>query len=119
MKRFCLALLLAVSLLVSGSKSPAQNDARVRETARKIHFSSIVLDTHINTTPRQHAGRNERRDVLTSSYRSPPAEGLLRIRSEEDSRRKHLATPVRGRAGVSAASSCEVISRPSHETNSE
>ncbi len=52
MKRFCLALLLCGLLLIQGSPSPAQNGDRVRESARKIHFSSIVLDTHIDTTPR-------------------------------------------------------------------
>ena len=52
MKRFCFALLFGGFLLVSGSPSPAQNEDRVQASARKIHFSSIVLDTHIDTTPR-------------------------------------------------------------------
>jgi membrane dipeptidase len=52
MKRCCLALLFGGILLVPGSPSPAQNADRVQENARKIHFSSIVLDTHIDTTPR-------------------------------------------------------------------
>ena len=52
MKRFCLALLFCSLLLVPDSPSAAQNGDRVQESARRIHFSSIVIDTHIDTTPR-------------------------------------------------------------------
>ncbi|HEV8482794.1 MAG TPA: dipeptidase [Blastocatellia bacterium] len=52
MKCFCLALLFCSLLLVPDSPSAAQNGDRVQESARRIHFSSIVIDTHIDTTPR-------------------------------------------------------------------
>jgi membrane dipeptidase len=52
MKRFCLALLFGGFVLVEGSPYAAQNVDRLQASARKIHFSSIVIDTHIDTTPR-------------------------------------------------------------------
>jgi len=49
-KRLSVALLSA--LLLSGSITLAQKSDPVSEKARKIHFSSIVIDTHIDTTPK-------------------------------------------------------------------
>src|SRR5689334_13818017 len=53
MKSVRLALLCAVILLSALSASSiqlAQEDA-IAQKARKIHFSSVVLDTHIDVTP--------------------------------------------------------------------
>ena len=52
MKHRALALLFGGFLLIQGLPSEAQNVDRVQASARKIHFSSIVIDTHIDTTPR-------------------------------------------------------------------
>jgi membrane dipeptidase len=51
MKRFC-AILLFSLLLLSTSPVSAQQKDPIAEKARKIHFSSIILDTHIDTTPK-------------------------------------------------------------------
>jgi membrane dipeptidase len=51
-KRLCAALIVSASLLLSGSISLAQKNDPISERARKIHFSSIVIDTHIDTTPK-------------------------------------------------------------------
>lgn len=51
MKRFSLVFFLCGSLLAPASPSSAQNGDSLALRARKIHFSSIVLDTHIDTTP--------------------------------------------------------------------
>ena len=46
-------LLLQLSLLLSCCTSLlAQKPDNLAERARKIHFSSIVLDTHIDVTPK-------------------------------------------------------------------
>ena len=47
------AIFTTVALLfLSASSLPAQQPDAVSERARKIHFSSIVLDTHIDVTPK-------------------------------------------------------------------
>ena len=47
-----LCLLLSVVALVSATSIQlAQQDDAIAQTARKIHFSSLVLDTHIDVTP--------------------------------------------------------------------
>lgn len=51
MKPIRIALLSALILLSINSVQLAQEDA-IAQKARKIHFSSIVLDTHIDVTPR-------------------------------------------------------------------
>src|ERR1041385_4732123 len=54
MKRWSLAL-LTLSLLLLGSSLLAQQSSaplNISERARKVHFSSIVLDTHVDVTPR-------------------------------------------------------------------
>ena len=52
MKRLCTVAIVFLVLSQVGSSSLAQKGDAVAERARKIHFSSIVLDTHIDTTPR-------------------------------------------------------------------
>ena len=55
MKRSCVIASIGVvtSLLIPmASLSKAMKDDTVGEQARKIHFSSIVLDTHIDVTPK-------------------------------------------------------------------
>ncbi|HET9530391.1 MAG TPA: dipeptidase [Blastocatellia bacterium] len=52
MKRLCTALIACLVLSGLGASSHAQKGDQLAERARKIHFSSIVLDTHIDTTPR-------------------------------------------------------------------
>ncbi len=55
MKRWSLALLIFSLLLLLGSSLLAQQGAaplNISERARKLHFSSIVLDTHVDVTPR-------------------------------------------------------------------
>jgi membrane dipeptidase len=52
MKRLCTVAIVFLALPQIGSSSLAQKADPVAERARKIHFSSIVLDTHIDTTPR-------------------------------------------------------------------
>lgn len=51
MKRLFVVLVLIVSLTSSAPLSAQQKNA-LSEKARKIHFSSIVLDTHIDVTPK-------------------------------------------------------------------
>src|SRR5262245_26096910 len=51
MKRFVMLLALLSFVTALDSAKPQQSEA-VSERARKIHFSSIVLDTHIDTTPK-------------------------------------------------------------------
>jgi membrane dipeptidase len=51
MKRLCMVLLACCLLLLGGSPLSAQKEDAA-ERARKIHFSSIVLDTHIDVTPK-------------------------------------------------------------------
>jgi membrane dipeptidase len=51
MRRTVLALLLSGMLTAGSQLSSAQNGDPLADRARKIHFSSIVLDTHIDTTP--------------------------------------------------------------------
>src|SRR5829696_2940416 len=51
MKRLYATLLFAL-LLLQGLAATAQQKDGIAEKARKIHFSSIVLDTHIDTTPK-------------------------------------------------------------------
>jgi len=51
MKRFVMLVALLSFVPALDSAKPQQSDA-VSERARKIHFSSIVLDTHIDTTPK-------------------------------------------------------------------
>ncbi|MCI0490727.1 MAG: dipeptidase [Blastocatellia bacterium] len=50
MKRLC--AIVCLLLLLGSPFSLAQSGDRVQERARKLHFSSIVLDTHIDTTPK-------------------------------------------------------------------
>jgi membrane dipeptidase len=55
MKRSCVMASIGVvtSLLIPmASLSKAMKDDTVSEQARKVHFSSIVLDTHIDVTPK-------------------------------------------------------------------
>jgi membrane dipeptidase len=53
MKRLLRAsLITGLLLLLCGSSLLAQRGDAVAERARKLHFSSIVLDTHIDVTPR-------------------------------------------------------------------
>ncbi len=52
MKRLVVIIPLCFFMVSFNSLSSAQKSDPVSERARKIHFSSIVLDTHIDTTPR-------------------------------------------------------------------
>ena len=52
MKRLFASLMIFALLALSGSQLPAQQKDAVAERARKLHFSSIVLDTHIDVTPK-------------------------------------------------------------------
>jgi membrane dipeptidase len=55
MKRSCLIASIGISalFLITGvSLSSEMKDESVVEQARKVHFSSIVLDTHIDVTPK-------------------------------------------------------------------
>src|SRR5215831_16896851 len=49
-----MAFLLAMHLLTTAAS--AQSKDALAERARKLHFSSIVLDTHVDTTPKLQAG---------------------------------------------------------------
>jgi membrane dipeptidase len=51
MKGLCATLLFTV-LLLNGLGVTAQQKDAIAEKAQKIHFSSIILDTHIDTTPK-------------------------------------------------------------------
>jgi hypothetical protein len=51
MKRLFAIAIGCFLTLISGSSPSAQTDA-VSERARRLHFSSIVLDTHIDVTPK-------------------------------------------------------------------
>jgi membrane dipeptidase len=51
MKRSRIVVLSLALLLVAG-ESAGQQSSKTAERARRLHFSSIVLDTHIDTTPR-------------------------------------------------------------------
>ncbi|HLG15384.1 MAG TPA: dipeptidase [Blastocatellia bacterium] len=52
MKRLMAIGIIGLSLLLISSASTAQDGDAVAQRARKIHFSSIVIDTHIDTTPK-------------------------------------------------------------------
>lgn len=52
MKRLIPVLASACFLVVGTPLSPAQKSDDLADRARRIHFSSIVLDTHIDTTPK-------------------------------------------------------------------
>jgi membrane dipeptidase len=52
MKRLGTIVIAVLVLSQVSSSSLAQKGDAVAERARKLHFSSIVLDTHIDTTPR-------------------------------------------------------------------
>lgn len=52
MKRLVVILPLCIFMISFDSLSSAQKADPLTERARKIHFSSIVLDTHIDTTPK-------------------------------------------------------------------
>jgi membrane dipeptidase len=52
MRRLCAVLFICCFALPAISFSQAMKADAVAEKARKIHFSSIVIDTHIDTTPR-------------------------------------------------------------------
>ena len=55
MNRPCiiLSIFIGMSLSISvGTLSSAMNADSISEQARKVHFSSIVLDTHIDVTPK-------------------------------------------------------------------
>lgn len=52
MKRLVIILSISVFMISFNSLSSAQKGDPVSERARKIHFSSIILDTHIDTTPK-------------------------------------------------------------------
>jgi membrane dipeptidase len=52
MKRFLAILSVCSLLLVNSATLTAQQKDAVAEKAKKIHFSSIVLDTHIDVTPK-------------------------------------------------------------------
>lgn len=45
-------LLLAVALVLATMRIPAQTSEEIPPAARQLHFSSIVLDTHVDTTQR-------------------------------------------------------------------
>jgi membrane dipeptidase len=45
-------LLLAVALVLATMRIPAQTSEEISPAARELHFSSIVLDTHVDTTQR-------------------------------------------------------------------
>lgn len=45
-------LVLVVGLLVAPSPSMGQKDDAIARRARQLHFSSIVVDTHIDVTPK-------------------------------------------------------------------
>lgn len=51
MKPIRTALLSVFILVLAGSTQFAQQEDAIAQKARKVHFSSIVLDTHIDTTP--------------------------------------------------------------------
>src|SRR4051812_41916615 len=51
MKRIIAVLLFGCFILVGGSFSIPQDDA-IAQRARKLHFGSLVLDTHIDVTPK-------------------------------------------------------------------
>jgi membrane dipeptidase len=51
MKRL-FAIAIAGLLTVSSSNAPSAQTDAVSERARRVHFSSIVLDTHIDVTPK-------------------------------------------------------------------
>ncbi|MEK6320675.1 MAG: dipeptidase [Acidobacteriota bacterium] len=55
MKRSCVMILIgavAFIFIPTVSLSSAMKDDSISEQARKVHFSSIVLDTHIDVTPK-------------------------------------------------------------------
>ncbi len=52
MKKIFITAFLGLSLLIGGSASTAQQSDSISERARRLHFSSIVIDTHIDTTPK-------------------------------------------------------------------
>jgi membrane dipeptidase len=55
MKRFCVIASICVVIFLSisvASFSDVMRDDSISEQARKVHFSSIVLDTHIDVTPK-------------------------------------------------------------------
>src|SRR5215472_12667163 len=52
MKKILWTLFFVDLLLLAGSFFAAQKEDAVAGRARKIHFSAIVLDTHIDTTPK-------------------------------------------------------------------
>ncbi|HSB11980.1 MAG TPA: dipeptidase [Blastocatellia bacterium] len=54
MKRSCPILLIGIGVFLMPviSLSSAMEDDSIAEQARKVHFSSIVLDTHIDVTPK-------------------------------------------------------------------
>jgi membrane dipeptidase len=53
MKRSCFIVSIAIVVsLLMGSFSSATSGDSISERARKVHFSSIVLDTHIDVTPK-------------------------------------------------------------------
>ncbi|MEW6207809.1 MAG: dipeptidase [Acidobacteriota bacterium] len=52
MKRLVITFSISVFMISFNSLTSAQKTDPISERARKIHFSSVVLDTHIDTTPR-------------------------------------------------------------------
>lgn len=52
MKRIHTLMLCLTLLALAALPTQAQQPDKIAEKAKKIHFSSIVIDTHIDTTPR-------------------------------------------------------------------
>jgi membrane dipeptidase len=52
MRLLSVLLCACVLLLAAGLQSAAQNEDNIAGRAEKLHFSSVVLDTHIDTTPK-------------------------------------------------------------------
>ncbi|HZS10191.1 MAG TPA: dipeptidase [Blastocatellia bacterium] len=52
MKRHSAPIIVVSLLILCGSLPLAQNADKVAERAKRIHFSSLVLDTHIDVTPK-------------------------------------------------------------------
>ncbi|MEP7272113.1 MAG: dipeptidase [Acidobacteriota bacterium] len=52
MKWFSVALIGLLLAILAGASSSAQQETEIPERVRKLHFASIVLDTHIDVTPK-------------------------------------------------------------------
>lgn len=52
MKRALAAVILLASVLLNNPSSASQQSDQIAEKARKLHFSAIVIDTHVDVTPK-------------------------------------------------------------------